>query len=478
MKNIKADVVIIGAGTAGLNAFRSTLEHTDNVVLIEGGAYGTMCARVGCMPSKLLIAAADSAHSVREAHNFGVYTRLDTEINGSEVMKRVRSERDRFVGFVLDSVDNIDPKQKIKGYARFKDDNTIQVDDHSVIKCRSVVIATGSVPHVPESLVGLGDSVVVNDDVFEWQDLPKSVAVFGTGVVGLEIGQALSRLGVDTTLFGRSGIIGHLRDPDIQRYALKIFSDELDIHLESDISQIEKEGDEVKITYRDNHGNKLDRKVDYILAATGRVPNVEELGLHNTSIKLDNEGIPYFDRYTLQCGRSSIFIAGDVDNDLPLLHQAADEGKIAGENAARYPDVKAGCRSVPLSIIFSDPEIAMVGNCFDELPEGSYVIGEVSFENQGRSRVMLKNKGLMHLYAEYGSGLFMGAEIVGPRAEHMGHLLSWAFQKKMTVPEMLTMPFYHPVIEEGIRTALRDALNKLKMGPPLDLSNIECGPGV
>ena len=221
MKNIKADVVIIGAGTAGLNAFRSTLEHTDNVVLIEGGAYGTMCARVGCMPSKLLIAAADSAHSVREAPNFGVYTRLDTEINGSEVMKRVRSERDRFVGFVLDSVDNIDPKQKIKGYARFKDDNTIQVDDHSVIKCRSVVIATGSVPHVPESLVGLGDSVVVNDDVFEWEDLPKSVAVFGTGVIGLELGQALSRLGVDTILFGRSGIIGHLRDPDIQRYALR-----------------------------------------------------------------------------------------------------------------------------------------------------------------------------------------------------------------------------------------------------------------
>jgi len=90
------------------------------------------------------------------------------------------------------------------------------------------------------------------------------------------------------------------------------------------------------------------------------------------------------------------------------------------------------------------------------------VVGQVSFENQGRSRVMAKNKGLLKVYAEQGSGLFLGAEMFGPSAEHIGHLLAWAVQQKLKVSDILDMPFYHPVIEEGVRTAFRDADEKLK----------------
>lgn len=91
---------------------------------------------------------------------------------------------------------------------------------------------------------------------------------------------------------------------------------------------------------------------------------------------------------------------------------------------------------------------------------------------------MLQNKGLLHIYAEYGTGLFLGAEMFGPRAEHIGQLLAWAHQMKMTVPCMIEMPFYHPVIEEGLRTALRDANEKLHMGRALAEGSMECGPGV
>jgi len=90
------------------------------------------------------------------------------------------------------------------------------------------------------------------------------------------------------------------------------------------------------------------------------------------------------------------------------------------------------------------------------------VIGEVSFEDQGRARVMLQNQGLLRVYAQCGDGLLLGAEMAAPAAEHLGHLLAWAIQQKMTVPQVLDMPFYHPVLEEGLRTALRDAVKKLK----------------
>ena len=107
----KVDVAVIGAGSAGLPAFRAVRRHTDSVVLIEGGVYGTTCARVGCMPSKLLIAAAEAAHSIKTSSKFGVYSSKPI-INGHDVMRRVRYERDRFVGFVLESIENIDPKHR------------------------------------------------------------------------------------------------------------------------------------------------------------------------------------------------------------------------------------------------------------------------------------------------------------------------------------------------------------------------------
>src|SRR4029079_10814363 len=108
---------------------------------------------------------------------------------------------------------------------------------------------------------------------------------------------------------------------------------------------------------------------EYLLAATGRSPNVEGLGLERTSLVRDTRGVPVYDRGTLQCGSAPIFIAGDANNDVPLLHEAADEGRIAGDNAARYPAVHAGLRRAPLSIVFTDPQIAVVGAGHRQLRE-------------------------------------------------------------------------------------------------------------
>ena len=195
MKTLNVDVAVIGGGTAGLGAYRAAKLSTPNVVMIEGGEYGTTCARVGCMPSKLLIAAAEAVHAIEKAPGFGVYPQGETVINGREVMDRVKRERDRFVGFVLEGVDSIPAADKTQGYARFIDDNTLQIDDHTRIVAQRIVIATGSRPSWPTPWNELGDRLIVNDDVFNWDDLPESVAVFGPGVIGLELGQALHRLG-------------------------------------------------------------------------------------------------------------------------------------------------------------------------------------------------------------------------------------------------------------------------------------------
>ena len=176
MDTRRVDVAIIGAGTAGMGAYRSALAHTDDVVVIEDGPYGTTCARVGCMPSKLLIAAADAAHAIETAPRFGIHAG-PPRIDGSAVMRRVRDERDRFVGFVLQAVERWPESHRLRGHARFLDDHTLQVDDHTRVQASRIVIATGSRPHVPaEWRAALGERLVVNDDVFDWHDLPASVA--------------------------------------------------------------------------------------------------------------------------------------------------------------------------------------------------------------------------------------------------------------------------------------------------------------
>ena len=450
----KVDVAVIGAGTAGLAAYRAAKAAGASALLIEGGTHGTTCARVGCMPSKLLIAAAEAVHAVERAGHFGVHAG-SPRIDGAEVMARVRRERDRFVGFVLDGVEAIPPTDKLTGHARFIDRNTLEIDGVRVV-ARAIVIATGSRPAIPPILKDLGDRLIVNDDVFSWQALPRSVAVFGPGVIGLELGQALARLGVRVVVLGRGGRLGPITDPAVRDAALKAFSSEFYLDPDAHVSRVEVVDGEVEVDYVGVDGEKRTDRFEYALAATGRIPNVDGLGLETLGLTLGKNGVPASDPRTGQVGTTSLFIAGDASNFAPLLHEAADEGRIAGNNAARHPAVIPSARRAPLGVVFTDPQIAIVGGGFASLHAHAVAAGEVSFEDQGRSRVMLRNKGRLRVYGDPETGRFLGAEMAGPDAEHIGHLLAWALQAGLTVEKMLEMPFYHPVVEEGLRTALRD----------------------
>ena len=147
MTPIQVDVAIIGAGTAGMGAYLAARKHTDSILLIEGGAYGTTCAGVGCMPSKLLIAAAQAAHQARHTEPFGVHV-AGVIVDGAAVMARVTRERSRFVGFVLESVEAIPQGNRLKAMAHFQDANTLVTEQGQLIHAQRVVIATGSIPVV------------------------------------------------------------------------------------------------------------------------------------------------------------------------------------------------------------------------------------------------------------------------------------------------------------------------------------------
>ena len=453
----KVNIAVIGAGSAGLTAYRSARKYSDSVLLIDPGPLGTTCARVGCMPSKLLISAADAAWNMQHASTFGI-TAGQVHVDGVAVLERVRQMRDRFVAKVLKGMESIPEQDKLDQSVRFVADHRLETSEGELIEVDRVIIATGSRPAVPDMLRLAGKRLLLNDDLFELSTLPKSVVVFGPGVIGLELGQALSRLGVRVRMLGVGGSVGPLGDTDIRQAALECFSREFPLDPDAQVNGIKESADGVEVTFV-NNGQPKTETFDYLLAATGRRPNVDHLGLENTSLALDERGVPVFDPHTLQCSLAHIFIVGDANNHLPLLHEAVDEGAIAGRNAAQLSDVQRGRRTVPLAIVFSDPQMATIGlqpSQIEQAYAGAYAVASFDFANQARAKVLGRDYGLMKVWAEKGSGVLLGVEILGPDAEHLAHLLAWSIQQQLSVDDLLGMPFYHPVLEEGVRSLLKE----------------------
>ncbi len=466
MKKHFYDVAIIGAGTAGLTAYSAVKRAGKNAVLIEADQYGTLCARVGCMPSKLLIHAASVAETIGKADVFGIRVPDGVEIDAPAVFGRVRKERDRFVNATIRQTEEIPQEFRMFGHASFVDSDTLKVetaDGDVIIKANAFVVATGSSSRIPEEVKNVADRFVLSDDVFEFNEIPKTLAILGPGIIGLELGQALQRLGSKVTFFSPFGEIGAVSDPVIQKNVREVFSKTMDFHLNCQkIETNPAPSNQVEMSWITENGESHTEVFEKLLVTTGRTPNVNNIGFEKAGLKLGRHGVPEFNNLTMRCGDSKIFIAGDVTNDLPLLHVAADDGTIAGTNAANFPDVQEHERSTPLALAFTEPQMAIVGPRFVDYDENDIEIGEVSYDNQGRATMLAQNQGVVRLYGCRKTGRFLGAEMFAPGVEHTSHLMAWAVQGQNTVDELLERPFYHPVLEEGIRTALRRLSNALK----------------
>ena len=451
----KYDVVIVGAGTGGLSARKQVAQKTDNYIVVDNGILGTTCARVGCMPSKVLIQVANDFYRKNTFSSVGIHGAESLSINHTEVMKHVRKLRDRFVSATMTGFDGWQDTHLIRKKATLIDKNTLDLEGERV-QANKIIVATGSRPILPAPWKNYKDYLVDTNAFFELENLPPVMAVIGLGVIGIELGQALHRLGVKVIAIGKGRSIGGLSDPEMIDYVSKKFAEEMDI----DYSGVESLSEENGKLIIQTQNRKI--KVDKALVAIGRQPNIDKIGLKNIEVSLNEQGLPHFNTNTMQIEGTNIFIAGDANGDRPLLHEAADDGAVAGYNAQASEQLSFKRRTF-LGITFSDPNIAVVGKGYSEIKRENidFVEGKVSFEGQGRSIVKLKEKGLLKVYADAKSGLILGAEIFVPSGEHLAHLLSWAIQKDMTVYEALSMPFYHPVIEEGLRTALRDLATKI-----------------
>lgn len=451
----KVDVTIIGAGSAGLSALRQVQKYTDNYIMVDHGPLGTKCARIGCMPSKVLISVAKDYHrrSVFDSEGIRGADQLKADIPA--VMRHVRSLRDRFASAMVTATKHRAGDRLITGKAEIIAPNHLRVGDKE-IETDSIIIAAGARPKVPDDWRVFGDRILTSDNIFEQQDLPRRIAVVGLGPIGLELGQSLSRLGLEITGFDMIESVGTITDPEINSEYLRILRKEFPIHLGAAVELREKNQSLLV------KGPDVETIVDAAIVAAGVQPDLRGLGLENLGITLDKRGMPSFNADTMQIADLPVFIAGDTNGCRPILHEALDEGYIAGRNSSSNK-AECYCRRTPLTIVFSDPEIALVGWTREQLENDkkTFVVGRADFAQQSRAKLEMRNQGLLHIYVDSKTAEILGAELICPGGEHLAHQLALAGQQKLSIFDVLQMPFYHPTIEEGLRTALQDAAKQL-----------------
>lgn len=473
MQEIQCDVAILGAGSAGMYALREVKRANKSFVIVDPGPLGTTCARVGCMPSKLALHAAGLWHSRQHFTAYGISGSEHLHLDSKKTWAALRSQRDQFSGSASNKARAAAGAQLIMGRATFTAPHILQVECLSGallrIHANAIVIATGSHPALPAAIAELGDRVLTTDAFFEMTELPSSLGVLGLGAIGLEMGLAASRLGVNVTGADLAAVPAGIADPLVAARARTQIEAEFPLWLGSPAEVYRAENGGIRLRSGDR-----EVEVERLLVAMGRRPNLAGLGLEAADVALDARGIPIFDPGTMQIAGSRIFIAGDANADRPLMHEAADEGTIAGYNACRSENQRFK-RRVPLGIAFTSPDIASVGARFDQLDQSKIIIGEAEGSANGRSRIVHGENALLRVYADSQTGQLLGASLFAIGGEHLAHLLAWSIQRKETAAAVLQLPFYHPVLEELLQTALLHITSQLPSfaGLPQGLEQVD-----
>ncbi len=416
--NGRYNLVVIGAGTAGLVTAAGAAGLGAKVALVERSLMGGDCLNVGCVPTKAIISAARSAAGVRNAQKFGVEVPSGVVVNFAAAMQRMRRLRAR-----------ISPNDSAKrfrelgvdvyfGHARFVDSNTVDVDG-TKLNFKRAVIATGARAAAPP-IPGL-DKVdyLTNETLFSLTELPRRFGVIGAGPIGCEMAQAFSQLGSEVVLVeAKHGILPREdRDAaEIVQQAIigdgvKLLCDGKNLAIESDYG--------IRLTF-DSHGREYDEPIDKLLVSAGRAPNVEDLNLDAVGVDYDKKGIKVNDR--MQTTNSRIYAAGDICSPYQFTHAADFMARIVIQNALFLGRKKASKLVIPWCT-YTSPEIAHVGLYEDQAKEQGIEVDTFVQELRDVDRAILDgdDDGFVKVHVKKRSDQIVGATIV---ARHAGDLIS------------------------------------------------------
>jgi pyruvate/2-oxoglutarate dehydrogenase complex dihydrolipoamide dehydrogenase (E3) component len=458
------NLVVIGAGTAGLVAAAGAAGLGARVALVERRLLGGDCLNVGCVPSKGLIRAGRAAFDAKRAVEFGIQSGVNIPIDFGKAMERIRMIRAGISAH--DSAERFSKELGVDlffGSGHFLDRESVEVDGKRLV-FKKAVICTGTRARIPE-IAGIEEAgYLTNETVFWLTELPDRIAVIGGGPIGCELAQGFARMGSDVTILQRGIHLLAREDTDAAEIVHKALKrDGITLRLQIRIVRVEKRGQEKVLVFEEN-GNFSEIHVDEILVGVGRIPNVEGLSLERAGIAYDLlGGVKVNDR--LQSTNPSVFAAGDVCFHYKFTHAADAMARIVIANALFSGRSKVSSLVMPWCT-YTDPEVAHVGLYEKEAINRGIDVQSLTVPLADVDRALLDGEaeGFARVHLKKGTDKILGSTIVARHAGEMISELTLAINEGLGLSAIGKTIHPYPTQAESIRK-LADAYNRTRLTP-------------
>src|SRR3989344_1589087 len=441
------DVIVIGAGS-GLNVANAAAEKGLNVAVVEPGPMGGTCLNRGCIPSKIIIHAADVAETIRNSEKFHIKSRLI-----SVDFKSIIREANKIVG---DSAKHIEEGIKgsenftlFKEYARFVGERRLKVGDE-VIEGDKIIIAAGTRPMTPK-IEGLDKiDYMTSDEGLKLEKLPKKLIVLGGGYIACELAHFYSAMGSDVTIVQRSDHLLTKQDEEIARKFTEVFSRRINVLTNHTVEKVEKKNGQYALTLK---GKTKKKSGDALLVAQGRISNSDTLDLEKAGVKTTKEGFIKVNEF-LETSAKNVWAFGDIAGIYQLKHSANLEGEYCAQNAFGGKKVKVDYTAMPFAI-FTNPQIAGVGMTETELKEKKihYKTGRYDYIRTGMGKALKDYDGFVKVLVDKKKEKILGCHIIGTDASSIIHEVIVAMKNKNNVKTITDTIHIHPALPEVVERA-------------------------
>ena len=441
------DLLIIGAGS-GNTIIGPEHDHLD-IAIAEPAEFGGTCMNRGCIPSKMLIYAADLALNAENARELGVNSSL-SNVDWTGIQERIFGRIDPIAEAGLQYRKSLENVTVYRDKANFLSDKTLGISGNEVT-ADQIVISAGANPVVPE-FKGLSDTPFhTSDSIMRITSLPKRLVIIGGGFIAIEMAHIFGAFGSEVIIILRGEEFLSEADCSIRERITEIYSDRFTVYFSEEIEHVSY-NEEFVIELK--KGGTL--AADQLLIATGRAPNTEFLDPQKGGIECDNDGYVLTDEY-LRTSSEGVWALGDVTNPLQLKHTANAEARVISHNLLNPEDLMKIDRSVIPKAVFGNPQIATVGSTEDDLLNDKvpYLKSIRSYSDAAFGWAMEDDQGFVKLLIDPTTRLLLGAHIIGYQASTLIQQLVTAMSVSMTVDELAHNQLYvHPALTEVVEQAL------------------------
>lgn len=452
------DVLVLGGGTAGTAAAKAAVQAGARTAMFNDGELGGLCILRGCMPTKTMLHAAHLRHEAEHHRTPGI-AHAPLAADFAAVMANKDQKVARFKRAKISGIDS-GGYEVIDARARFSGPDTVEAAGMNYRFTKGAVIAVGSVVTEPP-IPGLADVPYwTSDDIMALSECPESVAVIGSGAIGLELAQFLARMGTRVELISRRPVFQDWGESIVQEMSNALAEEpSFTNHAPGTPLAVSKTDNGIAVKIETESGAKT-IQAQHLLLAAGRRAAVDDLDLELAGVEMAGRRIQAGP--DMRTTNPNIYVAGDATGERLLLHVANWEGTAAGQGAAGVAGVEPVERRLHMSVVFTDPPLASVGMTEAEAKADGIeaISAEAPFAQTGRAITMDVAHGVMRLVATADRGEILGAQILGPRADDIIHAVSTVMYYRGTAKDMLAMPWYHPTLSEVLLGLAREIHGK------------------